>query len=163
MRNIEKLYFYTNRSPVWLFFRILFWILLFDIILILTFSIVDYVSLEKYVVFWWLSFEEHIIIVFLFIHLFMFLYLFIEWFYDFYSISSEKVEHDKWILFKKKQIFVIDKIDSISIYQSFMWRLLNYWDISFYYNEQEFTLKAVPYPEEFVEFLDLFKRKIINK
>jgi len=159
MKNLDKLFFYTNKSPVWLFFRILFWILFFDIILILTFSVVDYVSLEKYVIFSGLSVEEHIVILFLFIHILLFFYLFINWFFDYYKISSEKVEHNRWIFFKKKQLFIINKIDSITLDQSFIWRILDYWDISFYYNEKEFFLRSVPYPDEFIEFLDLFKEK----
>ncbi len=159
MNNSNKLFFYTNKSSVWLIFRLLFWVLLFDFILILTFSIFDYVSLEKYIIFSGMSFDEHIIILLLWLHLVLFISLFTVWFFDYYKISSEKVEHNKGVFFKKKQLFIIDKIDSITLNQSVIWRILDYWDIGFYYNEKEFYLRSVPYPEEFIEFLDLFKSK----
>ncbi len=157
MKDLEKVFFYTNKTPIKLFFRILFWILLLDIILILSFSFVDYLNFEKYNLFNWISFEEHIIILFLFIHIFFFLYLFINWFFDYYKIYKWNIAHMTWILFKKKQFFVTEKINSITIYKSFFWRLFDYWDVSFYYNEKEFVLKNIPYPEEFVEFIEFFK------
>jgi len=158
MKNIEKLVFYTNKSPVLLIFRMLFWIIFLDIILILTFTFINYVDKTNGFINVY-SYEENMVILFLILHILLFIYLFTIWFFDYYRISSEKVEHITWIFFKKTQIFIIHKLDSISIYQSFLWRLLNYWDISFFYNEQDFKLKNVPHPEEFVEFLELFKEK----
>jgi hypothetical protein len=164
MKNIDKLTFYTNRSPVLLLFRILLWIIIFDVILILSFSFINYVDTER----WFInaySYEENIVILFLIIHILLFLYLFINWFFDYYKVYSWKVEHITWVFFKKRQLFIIFKLDSITIYQSFLGRLLHYWDISFFYNEKDFVLKNIPYPEEFVEFLELFKEneKITEK
>jgi len=154
----SKLFLKTNKSPIILLFRILFSILFVDFILILLFLMVDFISIEKWTKYiWYFNLEEFIVIIWLMLHLFFFLYLFIFWFVDFYLIKDLKVIHERWILFKKKNIFIIEDINSMEIYQSFLWRIFDYWNIMIFYNEKEFFLKYVPHPKEFVDFIEVLK------
>ena len=156
LKNIQsKIYLKTNKSPIILFFRILFSILFVDVILILIFLLVDFTNIENIINFF--STEEIIIIFWLILHLFFFLYLFIYWFFENYEIKENKVLHTKWILFKKKNLFLIWEINSLEIYQSFLWRLFDYWNIIIFYNEKEFILKNVPHPKEFIDFIEVLK------
>jgi len=152
-----KIFLKTNRSPILLFFRILFAILFVDTIIILAFSFVDLVNIEKAWFFNMYTFEENIFLLALFFHLFFFIYLFIHWFVDFYTIKTWKVTHEDWIFFKKRDVYIIEKINTIELYQSLLWRFFDYWDIKIFYNEKEFVLKNVPHPEEFIDFIELFK------
>ena len=153
----EKIFLKTNKSPILLLFRIIFAILFVDIIIILSFSFVDFVNIEKAWFFNMYSFEENIFIFALLFHLFFFVYLFIHWFVDFYTIKAWKVTHENWIFFKKRDTYIISQINTIELLQSFLGRFFDYWDIVLYYNEKEFILKNVPHPEEFTDFIELFK------
>ena len=152
-----KIFLKTNKSPILLFFRILFATLFVDSIVILSFSFVDFVNIEKSWFFNMYSFEENIFIFALILHLFFFIYLFVYWFVDFYTIKDWKVTHENGIFFKKRDVYIIKEINTIELYQSFLGRFFDYWDIRLFYNEKEFTLKNVPHPEEFIDFIELFK------
>jgi len=153
----SKIYLKTNKSPILLFFRILFATLLVDTVVILAFSFVDFVNIEETWFFNMYTFEENIFIFALILHLFFFIYLFVYWFVDFYSIKWGKVMHENGIFFKKRDTYIIEEINTIELYQSFLWRFFDYWDIRLFYNEKEFTLKNVPHPGEFIDFIELFK------
>jgi len=153
----KKIFLKTNKSPVLLFFRILFSILFIDTIMVLSFSFVDYIDIKNVWFFNIYSFEENIFILVLILHLFFFIYLFIYWFFDFYTIKSWKITHENWIFFKKRNSYMIEEINTIELYQNFIARLFSYWDIKLFYNEKEFILKNVSYPEEFIDFIELFK------
>jgi len=163
IRSIEdiksKIYLKTNKTPVLLFFRILFITLIVDTVVILSFIFVDFTHMESTSFFSMFSFEENIFILVLFLHLWFFLYLFANWFVDIYTITAWKITHKNWIFFKKKDTFIIEEINTIELYQTFLWRIFDYWDIWIYYNEKEFRLKNVPHPGEFIDFIEVFKIK----
>ena len=75
------------------------------------------------------------------------------------KIIDAKITHKNWIFFKKKDTFIIEEINTIELYQTFLWRIFDYWDIWIYYNEKEFRLKNVPHPGEFIDFIEVFKIK----
>jgi len=154
----DNLVIKTNKTPILLFFRILFSIVLVDIIFFLIISFVDFINIEKWGFFINYSYEENLFFLFIFLHLFFFIYLFVYWFIDYYKINNGKIHHIDWILFRKKEIFLIRQINAIELYQSFLWRLFNYWNIILFYSEKKIILKSIPYPEEFINFIELFRK-----
>ena len=54
---------------------------------------------------------------------------------------------------------MIEKIDTLELYQSFLGRLFDYGDIKIYYNEKYYSLKGVPHPRQFINFVEIFKIK----
>ncbi len=153
-----------NKSPILLLLRILLGIILIDVLLLFIFFFTDFVNIEYQWFFSIYSFEEHIIILFMLLHIVVYLYLFISWVTEYYKISHRKVVHTQGIFFKKTTTFLVENLNSISVYKSFWWRIFHYGNITFFYTEKSFIFKNIPYPDKFVKIIELFREKTnINK
>jgi hypothetical protein len=97
----------------------------------------------------------------LWLHFVFFVWIFINWFSNYFEIKNWKINHYIWIIFKKKDIFLINEITSINLYQSFFWRIFNYWNIELFYNDKKFLLKDIPNPEKYIDYIELYKDNIL--
>lgn len=155
----NKLKIKVNMSPVLLLFNIFYIMLFLDIVFLVLFSMLDFMYIETS---WYLkvfSFEEILFMLFMLFHLFLFIFFFIKWFFNYFVIEKWEITHKYGILFRIESSFAINEFDSISLYQSILWRIFNYWDINLFYNEKKIVLKNVPDPSEFINFINIFKIK----
>lgn len=155
MNDTQNWLIKVNKSPVILLFKLLFSTILLDIVagIIL---IIDYVDMVSN---WHSGFstEEYFFLSVLILQLFLIILIFIKWLYKYYIFENNKLTYFSWIIFKKKQEFILDKIWSTSFEQGVLWKIFNYGDIIVYIQNEKFVLKWLGNPNEFIWLLWRFK------
>ncbi len=156
----NKFTFKTNTSAILLFLHILFVVLFIDLVLVLIIYLINFVDTDR-----WLlpgfSLEENFVLLFLLIHLILFVWIFINWYFKYFIIKNWKIIRYSWVFFKKKEIFLIHDITSMNLSQNIFGRIFNYWDIILFFNNKVFVLKNIPYPENFIDYIEFYKDNLL--
>ncbi len=151
MSYINKWCIKINRPPIILLMKLLISNIWLDIIAVII-LLVDYLDMRTN---WHTGFgtEEYFFLLILLFQLLMIIIIVVKWIHRYYIFGDNKLTYHSWVIFKKKQEFVLDKIWSTNFEQSILWKIFNYWDILIYIQNEKFKLRLIPDPEEFILFL----------
>ncbi len=155
---MKEIYIKINKSPIVLLFKILSLTIVLDFISIIIF-IVDYInksSWEKHLLF---DTEEMFFSGVLILQLIITIIIFIKWIYKYYIFEENKLVYFDWIIFKKKQEFILGKIWSVNFRQTIFWKIFDYWDIIIYVQNKRFILKWINSPDEFIKMIEFCRKK----
>jgi uncharacterized membrane protein YdbT with pleckstrin-like domain len=152
---LQSLVFKTHKSPVLLFFKFLFMLIILDIILLISINITDILN-------FWFTWEikQYSIIIIMLFYIIFFIYWFLSWSLDSFTIKEWKIIHRRWIIIKRLNLYSIWDINSIKLKQSFLWRICGYSNIEITYNDKKIIFRFVDYPEDFIQMIDVFKNQI---
>lgn len=64
--------------------------------------------------------------------IFLSIYVVLFWLYEYYEITPEHIVHRKGIIFRKKEMYNIDKVRAIDVQDSFLGELFNFATITLY-------------------------------
>lgn len=155
MNDIQNRLIKMNKSPVILLLKLLTATILLDLVAIII-LIIDYMDKVSN---WHTGFGigEYFFLSVLMLQLFLIILIFIRWLYEYHIFENNKLTYFKWIIFKKKQEFILDKIWCTSFEQSILWKIFNYGDIIIYVQNEKFVLRWLGSPDEFIWLLWRFK------
>lgn len=153
----EKFSFKTHKSPVKLLLSIIGTFIIFDIILLLTFAFFNFFEIDKNWIFWFFSFGESLVTLFLFIYVIIFIVLFIRWFVNYYEIKEWSILQYNGVFIKRKEVYIISDISRLELNQTFFWRIFDYWDVIIWYNDSKIIFRFIQYPNQFINNLQLIK------
>lgn len=148
---IDYVLFKTHKSPVLLFLKFIFIIIVLDIILIIILYCAELVNVTI------TNISLSALLVYLSIYLIILIYWFIYWFLDYYKIESWKIIHTRGVILRRKNIYTINEINTVKLKQSFLWRIFDYSNIEIWYNNKKIIFRFVNYPDEFIHIIDIFK------
>ena len=154
---MKKFIFKTHTSTIKLMFSILSTMLIFDIILFLLFTFVDFLEIKSINIFPFFSNEENMIIIFLLLIFIIFIIMFIRWMCNCYTIKDWNIIHINWVFLKNKQLLIISDINRLEFKQGIVWRMFDYWNIIIWYNDNKVVFKNLQYPEEFINNIEVMK------
>lgn len=154
---VHNLCFKTHKSPVLLFLKFLFMIIILDIILIIIFFFSDLVNINVFT-----DIKIGVLLSIMLFYIIFFIYWFLSWSLDYFTVQEWKITHRRWILIKRINLYTILDVNSIKLKQSFFWRIFWYSHIEITYNEKTEVFRFVNYPEEFIQMIDVFKNQAIQ-
>lgn len=155
MNDMQKWLIKVNKSPVILLLKLLGSTILLDIVAIII-LIIDYVDMVSN---WHRGFSigEYFFLTVLLIQLILIMLIFIKWLYKYYIFKNNKLTYFSWIIFKTKQEFILDKIWCINFKQSLLWKIFNYGDVFIQIQNENYILKWLASPNDFILLLWSYK------
>lgn len=152
---LQSLVFKTHKSPVLLFFKFLFMLIILDILLIILFYFSYIININIYT-----DIKISVLIWIMIFYILFFIYWFVSWSLDYFIVSDWKITHRRWIFMKRVNLYTVLDINSIKMKQSFFWRIFWYSHIEISYNEKTVVFRFVNYPDEFITMIDIFKNQV---
>ena len=154
---VNSFLFKTHKSPIKLLLRMMGVFLLFDVILLLLFSFINFIEIKKAWFIPFFNYEENVVILFLLLYIIVFILFFFLWFVNYYEIKNGNIFQYNGVFFKKKEVYIIADINRLEINQTFLWRIFDYWDIIIWYNDNRVTFRFIQYPNQFLNNLQIIK------
>ena len=152
---LPSLVFKTHKSPVLLFLKFLFMLIILDILLIILFYFSEAINFNVYT-----DIKISVLISIMLFYILFFIYWFLSWSLDYFTVQDWKITHRRWIFMRRMNLYTVVDINSIKLKQSFFWRIFWYSHIEITYNEKAEVFRFVNYPDEFIMMIDIFKNQV---